>query len=111
MVERVGSYDRSAMASDDLMAELFMKPGVIHHRPGGTVILPKVSKHVDFECELCAVIGRPARKVAAEQALDFVYGYTMCWDISIRDPWGKGHHNTRTSARASTHSAVSGRGS
>jgi 2-keto-4-pentenoate hydratase/2-oxohepta-3-ene-1,7-dioic acid hydratase in catechol pathway len=95
MVERVGSYDRSAMASDDLMAELFMKPASSIIGPGGTVILPKVAKHVDFECELAAVIGRPARKVAAEQALDHVYGYTMCWDISIRDPWGKGQHNTR----------------
>ena len=95
MVERVGSYDRSAMTSDDLMAELFLKPASSIVGPGGTVILPKIGKHVDFECELCAVIGRPARKVTAEQALDYVYGYTMCWDISIRDPWGKGHHNTR----------------
>ena len=51
--------------------------------------------HGDYECELCAVIGRAARKVSAENALDYVYGYTMCWDISIRDPWGKGRHNTR----------------
>jgi 2-keto-4-pentenoate hydratase/2-oxohepta-3-ene-1,7-dioic acid hydratase in catechol pathway len=95
MVERVGSYDRTAFSSDDLAAELFLKPVSSIIGPGGTVILPKIANHVDFECELCAVIGRPARKVAAEQALDFVYGYTMCWDISIRDPWGKGRHNTR----------------
>ena len=95
MVERVGSYDRSAFSNDDLAAELFLKPASSIIGPGGTVILPKISRHVDFECELCAVIGRPARKVAAEQALDFVYGYTMCWDISIRDPWGKGRHNAR----------------
>ena len=77
------------------MAEFFLKPTSSIIGPGGTVILPKISRHVDFECELCAVIGRTARKVAAEQALDYVYGYTMCWDISIRDPWGKGRHNTR----------------
>ena len=95
MKERVGSYDRSAFSSDDLMAEVFLKPASSIIGPGGTVILPKIANHVDFECELCAVIGRPARKVSAEQALDYVYGYTMCWDISIRDPWGKGRHNTR----------------
>jgi 2-keto-4-pentenoate hydratase/2-oxohepta-3-ene-1,7-dioic acid hydratase in catechol pathway len=96
MKERVGStYDRQALSSDDLMAELFLKPASSIVGPGGTVILPKISKHVDFECELCAVIGRTARKVTAERALDHVYGYTMCWDISIRDPWGKGRHNTR----------------
>jgi 2-keto-4-pentenoate hydratase/2-oxohepta-3-ene-1,7-dioic acid hydratase in catechol pathway len=59
------------------------------------VILPKISKHVDFECELCAVIGKTAKNVSAEEALNYVYGYTMCWDISIRDPWGIKRQNTR----------------
>ena len=95
MKERVGAYDRTQFSPDELMAEVFLKPASSIIGPGGTVILPKISRHVDFECELCAVIGRAARKVSAEDALDHVYGYTMCWDISIRDPWGKGRHNTR----------------
>jgi 2-keto-4-pentenoate hydratase/2-oxohepta-3-ene-1,7-dioic acid hydratase in catechol pathway len=95
MQERVGAYYRGAMPPDDLMAEIFLKPGSSLIGPGGTVILPAIARHVDFECELAAVIGRSARKVSAEAALDHVYGYTMCWDISVRDPWGKGHHNTR----------------
>ena len=96
MKERVGSsYDRMQLSADDLMAEVFLKPASSIIGPGGTVILPKVARHVDYECELCAVIGRTARKVAAEKALDYVFGYTMCWDISIRDPWGQGRHNTR----------------
>jgi 2-keto-4-pentenoate hydratase/2-oxohepta-3-ene-1,7-dioic acid hydratase in catechol pathway len=96
MKMRVGAYDRSQLSADDLMAELFLKPGSSIIGPGDTVILPKISRHVDFECELCAVIGKRARKVSADSALDYVYGYTMCWDISIRDPWGVGgRHNTR----------------
>jgi 2-keto-4-pentenoate hydratase/2-oxohepta-3-ene-1,7-dioic acid hydratase in catechol pathway len=96
MKTRVGSYDRTQLSNDDLMAEVFLKPASSIVGPGGTVILPKISRHVDFECELCAVIGHAARRVPAEQALDYVYGYTMCWDISIRDPWGVGgRHNTR----------------
>lgn len=95
MTERVGAYDRSKFPPDDLMAEVFLKPVSSLVGPGGTVILPKIANHVDYECELCAVIGRTARKVSAENALDYVFGYTMCWDISIRDPWGKGRHNTR----------------
>jgi len=95
MLERVGAYYRGDFPPDDLMAEVFLKPASALIGPGGTVVLPKIAKHVDFECELCAVIGRSARKVSAENALDYVYGYTMCWDISIRDPWGKGRHNTR----------------
>ena len=95
MKERVGSYDYSQLSGDDLMAEVFLKPTSSIVGPGGTVVLPQIARHVDFECELAAVIGRTAKKVSAEEALDYVYGYTMCWDISIRDPWGKGRHNTR----------------
>lgn len=95
MQARVGADDRGRMPPDDLMAELFLKPASSLIGPGGTVILPKLAKHVDFECELCAVIGKTARKVPAERALDHVFGYTLCWDISIRDPWGKGRNNTR----------------
>lgn len=94
MTGRVGAYDRSQFSPDELMAEVFLKPSSAIVGPGGTVILPKIARHVDFECELCVVIGRSAKDVSAEQALDYVFGYTMCWDISVRDPWGR-RHNTR----------------
>lgn len=94
MTERVGAYDRSKLSPDDLMAEVFLKPSSSIVGPGGTIILPRMAKHVDFECELCAVIGRTAKDVSREDALDYVFGYTMCWDISVRDPWGRSP-NTR----------------
>ncbi len=90
-----GSYDRSAMSKDQLMAEVFVKPGSSISGPGGPVVLPKIAKHVEFECELCAVIGKPARKVSEAQALEHVFGYLICWDFSIRDPWGPPQQNTR----------------
>ena len=92
---RMGSPDRSQLSKDELMAEFFLKPTSSIIGPGGTIMLPKISKDVDFECELCAVIGKRARNVAEEKALDCVFGYTICWDISQRDPWGRGRHNTR----------------
>ncbi len=95
MKERVGTYDRSSFSKDDLMAEFFLKPNSSIIGPGGPVVLPRISKHVDFECELCAVIGKTARHVTEERALDHVFGYTICWDFSQRDPWGKNRHNTR----------------
>jgi len=95
MKERVGTYDRSSFSKDDLMAEFFLKPASSIVGPGGSVILPRISKHVDFECELCAVIGTTARHVSEERALDHVFGYTICWDFSQRDPWGKSRNNTR----------------
>jgi 2-keto-4-pentenoate hydratase/2-oxohepta-3-ene-1,7-dioic acid hydratase in catechol pathway len=95
MVDRMGSANKEIKNKDDLMAEFFLKTTSSIIGPGDSIILPKISKLVDFECELCAVIGKRARKVSESQALDHVFGYTICWDISQRDPWGKGMHNTR----------------
>lgn len=92
---KMGSADRAELSKDELMAEFFLKPTSSIIGPGDTVILPKISKDVDFECELCAVIGKKARKVSEERALDYIFGYTICWDLSQRDPWGRGRHNTR----------------
>jgi len=95
MKTRMGNAGRESKSKDELMAEFFLKPTSSIIGPNDTVILPKISKLVDFECELCAVIGKRARKVTEDQALDYVFGYLMCWDISQRDPWGRGMHNTR----------------
>ena len=92
---KMGSADRAELSPDELMAEFFLKPTSSIIGPGDTVILPKISKDVDFECELCAVIGKKARYVTEEKALDYVFGYTICWDLSQRDPWGRGRQNTR----------------
>jgi 2-keto-4-pentenoate hydratase/2-oxohepta-3-ene-1,7-dioic acid hydratase in catechol pathway len=95
MSARTGtSYERKQLSNDELMAEFFLKPSSSLIGPDGTIVLPKIARHVDHECELCAVIGRPARKVSEMQALDHVFGYTTLWDFSIRDPWGK-QQNTR----------------
>jgi 2-keto-4-pentenoate hydratase/2-oxohepta-3-ene-1,7-dioic acid hydratase in catechol pathway len=95
MREKMGSEDRAALSKDELMAEFFLKPAGSIVGPGGPVILPKVSRDVDFECELCAVIGKAARHVAEDKALEHVFGYTILWDFSQRDPWGRGRQNTR----------------
>jgi len=46
---------------------------------------PALSRQVDYEVELAVVIGRTARRVPKEQALDYVAGYTVCNDVSARD--------------------------
>lgn len=53
--------------------------------PDSTVKLPPYSKMVDWEAELTAVIGRPARNVPLDRALDYVAGYTIGNDLSARD--------------------------
>jgi 2-keto-4-pentenoate hydratase/2-oxohepta-3-ene-1,7-dioic acid hydratase in catechol pathway len=46
---------------------------------------PRESTHYDYEGELAIVIGRPARRVAAAEALASVAGYTCLLDGSVRD--------------------------
>ena len=62
-------------------------------KPPSTVIGPDalipwhghVSRRIDWEVELVAVIGRRGRDITEEQALDYVFGYTVGNDITARD--------------------------
>lgn len=49
------------------------------------VRLPSFSKQVDWEAELAVVIGRSARNISEERALEAVAGYTILNDLSARD--------------------------
>lgn len=52
---------------------------------GQAAWLPRVSGHFDYEAELAVVIGKRARHVMPEQALDMVLGYACFNDMSVRD--------------------------
>lgn len=52
---------------------------------GDTVLLPKVSTKVDYEAELVIVIGKQAKDVEEEKALNYVFGYCNVNDLSARD--------------------------
>jgi 2-keto-4-pentenoate hydratase/2-oxohepta-3-ene-1,7-dioic acid hydratase in catechol pathway len=52
---------------------------------GEDVPLPDVAELYDYEAELAVVIGRPARRVSEAGALDHVWGYCNCNDVSARD--------------------------
>jgi 2-keto-4-pentenoate hydratase/2-oxohepta-3-ene-1,7-dioic acid hydratase in catechol pathway len=51
----------------------------------GVIEIAFPEHRTDFEAELAVVIGKRAKNVAAEQALEFVFGYTIGLDISDRD--------------------------
>ena len=53
--------------------------------PGMPIHRPRVSQSVDWEAELCAVIGRRARHVKAAEALQYVAGIACGNDVSVRD--------------------------
>ena len=74
------------LVKEDTHPYFFLKAGphcVIG--PEADIRLPAVSDFIDWEAELAVVIGKPARNVKAEDALDYVAGYTIFNDLSARD--------------------------
>jgi 2-keto-4-pentenoate hydratase/2-oxohepta-3-ene-1,7-dioic acid hydratase in catechol pathway len=74
----------------------FIKSSHTVANPGDTIDITSASKTMDWEVELAAVIGRPAKNVSIEKALDYVAGYTICNDLSARD-MGRRPHLSDTS--------------
>jgi 2-keto-4-pentenoate hydratase/2-oxohepta-3-ene-1,7-dioic acid hydratase in catechol pathway len=79
--------DHAAEMGNDVPTSpmLFFKPNTSVIGPGDAVVLPKGSDFISFEGELAAVIGRIAKNVSAENALDYVFGYTIANDLTARD--------------------------
>ena len=46
---------------------------------------PRITEKVDYEVELAVVIGKTARNVKQEDAMQYIAGYTVCNDVSARD--------------------------
>ena len=64
---------------------LFFKPNTSVIGPGDAIVLPRQSERVEFEGELAVVIGRIARNVAAQNAADVIFGFTVANDVTARD--------------------------
>ncbi len=64
---------------------MFLKPSSAIIRDGMPIERPAGYERVDYEGELGVVIGKRARHVARESALDYVAGYTCINDVTVRD--------------------------
>lgn len=64
---------------------LFLKPSTAVIGPEDAIVYPSVSSRVDYEGEFGVVIGKKARRIASEDALDHVLGYTCFNDVTARD--------------------------
>ena len=53
--------------------------------PNEPIVIPQMSRQIDYEAELAVVIGKRARHVPVESALDHIAGYTIFNDVSARD--------------------------
>lgn len=65
---------------------VFQKPTTAVIGAQDPILLPESAPdEVDFEAELAVVIGRKAKRVPVERALDYVLGYTCANDVTARD--------------------------
>ena len=63
---------------------LFMKANSAITGPNDDVVMPRGSTKTDWEVELGVVVGKAAKYVSEEDALDYVAGYCLCNDVSER---------------------------
>ena len=64
---------------------IFMKPHTSLVGPNQKIIKPKFVKELDYEGELCIVIGKKGKHIPVKKAVEHVFGYTIFNDVSARD--------------------------
>ncbi|HPI78191.1 MAG TPA: fumarylacetoacetate hydrolase family protein, partial [bacterium] len=74
---------------------LFIKPSTAVIHDGGLIVYPKGATRVDYEAELGVVIGRDCKRVRAEDAMDFIEGFTCVNDVTERHMQGRDGQWTR----------------
>jgi 2-keto-4-pentenoate hydratase/2-oxohepta-3-ene-1,7-dioic acid hydratase in catechol pathway len=73
----------------------FIMPATVVTGPGEEIPWPAYSEQIDYEIELAVVIGKKAKYVEPESALDYVAGYTIINDVSARSVTFKKNRKTR----------------
>ena len=74
---------------------IFIKPRTTLNHPFNDVICPYFVERLDYEAELAIIIGKNTKEIEAENASDFVFGYTILHDVSARDIQFKDKQFTR----------------
>ncbi|RDV01914.1 fumarylacetoacetate hydrolase family protein [Undibacter mobilis] len=87
-VEHVEESSRTLDTSKDLPKQpvIFSKPPTAVIGPGDAIEHNKnITQQLDWEVELAVIIGRTAKRVPVDRALNYVFGYSVMNDISARD--------------------------
>jgi 2-keto-4-pentenoate hydratase/2-oxohepta-3-ene-1,7-dioic acid hydratase in catechol pathway len=79
--------DHAKELGNEVPAEplMFLVPNTAVVGPGDPVVIPRQSTNVHYEGELAVVIGKIAKDVRVEDAMDCVWGYTVADDVTARD--------------------------
>jgi 2-keto-4-pentenoate hydratase/2-oxohepta-3-ene-1,7-dioic acid hydratase in catechol pathway len=79
--------DHAAEIGEEITAEplIFFKPSSAIVGHGDAIVIPPQSKQVELEAELCLVIGKLAKNVEEDKALEYLWGVTIANDVTARD--------------------------
>ena len=82
--EAHGRTGRTATLPDH--AVIFTKAPTTANGPFGDIVIdPAVSVEVDWEAELAVIIGKTGKNIREEEAMNYVFGYTVLNDVTARD--------------------------
>jgi acylpyruvate hydrolase len=79
------NYHGHTGATPPSYPDVFAKFSNVVIGPGEPIVVPRQTEQVDYEAELGVVIGKRARHVSEDRALDHVAGYTTFNDVTARD--------------------------
>lgn len=92
------NYEKHALEQNKTIPEepmMFMVSPSALIGENETITLPTLDHRIDYEAELAIVMGKEASQVSERNALDYVFGYTCCNDVSDRDLQKKDGQFTR----------------
>ena len=80
-------FDHAAETQSTIPDEpiIFLKPHTAITGPNYIIIKPQFVKELDYEGELCVVIGKTAKNISVRDAKKYIFGYSVFNDVSARD--------------------------
>jgi len=83
----VNYRDHASEMDIDLPKEplMFLKPSTTVVGPGEPIVYPKLTQNLHYEGELAVVMKKEAKQVRAEDAEDYMLGFTCALDVTARD--------------------------
>ncbi len=83
--EHIKEGGRAFIGKEKMAPRVFIKPSTAVIGCGEKILLPKIGNKIDWEAELAVIIGKKGKYIKAEEAYDYVAGYTVMNDVSERE--------------------------
>ncbi len=80
-------FDHASETKSSIPEEpiIFLKPHTTIIGPNQAILKPQFVRELDYEGELCIVIGKAGKNISVENAKKHIFGYTILNDVSARD--------------------------